>query len=70
MLSTDSQFVRPADRAKHSGILLVLELALTSPAALPSTSNNKLHPQLAEHLRQPRPGRAVPVVLDALRIVA
>jgi len=38
--------------------------------AFPSTSNDKLHSQLAEHLAQPRSGRAISVVLNALWIVA
>ena len=59
--------MRGAGRAEHSRILLVLELAFTCSATLPSTSNNKLDSQLAEHLRQSRPGGAVAIVLNADR---
>jgi hypothetical protein len=70
LLCAGTQFRRAAEWAKQAGILLILEFPLTSSAALPSTSNDKLHTELAEHLGQSGPGRAIAVVLNALRIVA
>lgn len=70
LFCADGEFRCAADRAEHSRILLVLEFPFASAASLPGTSNDKLDSQLAEHLRQPCPGRAIAMVLDALRIVA
>jgi hypothetical protein len=66
LLCADAELLGAADRAEHSRILLILELTFASPAAFPGTDNNKLDSKLAEHLRQPRSGRAIAVVLDAL----
>ena len=60
----------PADRAEHSGILLILQFALANPAAFPSAGDNELDSKLAEHLGQTRSRSAIAVVLDALCIVA
>lgn len=66
MLSADTQFMCPADRAKDTSILPVLQSALVRPAAFPSAGHNELDSKLAEHLGQTRSGRPVAVVLDAL----
>lgn len=70
VLSAAIQFMCPADRAKDTSILPVLQLALIRPAALPGAGHNELDSKLAEYLGQTRSGRPVAVVLDALRIVA
>lgn len=65
----ECEFRCAADWAEHSRILLILQLALAGPAAFPGAGHNELDSKLAEHLRQSRLGRAVPMALDALRVV-
>lgn len=50
VLSADSQFMCPADRAKDTSILPVLQFALVRPAAFPGAGHNELDSKLAEHL--------------------
>ena len=52
------QLIRPADGAEHSRVFAVLQLAFARPAAFPGAGHNKLHCHFAEHLGQPRSGRA------------
>ena len=40
--------MRPADRAEHAVVLLILQLPFAGPAAFPRAGDNELYSELAE----------------------